>query len=127
MLTDTQRAGDDPLDEIRGLALAAIQSVGPTYTPARYPWIYSADFLTVHPGLIPADVAAQFGGSDCIVSRQDKERARQLWAESIGADDEALARIFADAYLIEKGIPLGMANAERLRPLGASDSSAVTR
>lgn len=113
----------EALDEIRDLALAAIRSHGEQYTPTRYPWTYSADFLREHPELIPAKIVEQAGvPSDQLMSRSGAAHAKQLWAESIGEDEEALARIFADSYLLEHGIPLGMANTERLRPLGASGS-----
>lgn len=98
------------LDEIRGRALAAIEMRTEPYTPTRYPYTYSADFLRQHGNLIPEDIRELQGG---ISSRAQAAGALTVWSARLDADRREMAMIFADCYMVENGIPLDAAVKER--------------
>lgn len=99
------------LDAIRDKVRAAIDCGTQRYIPARYPWTYSADFIRNHWDLVPAHIRGALVVAD---TRADASQAVARWAQEVGSNGRDLARIFADGYLEEHGIPLGIANTERL-------------
>lgn len=112
MSTDT--TPEITFDEIRDRALALIPpGGGERYSPTRYPYTYSADFLRAHPQLIPVEIYHQVTTFGHAMSRAEAAKAKWLWSEVIGVSDRALAEVFADCYLVEHGIPLANANADR--------------
>lgn len=99
----------DTLDDVRAAAQAAITHPE-DYIPRRYPWTYSADFLRDHTHVVPEEWR---GDLEEARSRSSASQATNRWAQALGVETVELARIFADCYLTEHGIPLGMANTER--------------
>lgn len=85
------------------------------YLPNRWPNTYSADFIRTHLAVLPVEIRAEIdtGIEGRLLSRAIAADATSRWAEAINVPPEAIKTIFADAYLTEKGIPLGAADKER--------------
>lgn len=87
-----------------GIATVAMQR-NDEFSGSRYPYTYACDFLRTHWDIVPKEIDQQVPASDPrIHSRSEASRARQLWAEATGVEDEAAAQMLADAYLHEHGI-----------------------
>lgn len=81
------------------------RDTGERFSPARYPYTYAADFLRNHVYVVPVAVRDAYWQArgelaPSLMSRAQASGLRQAWAQSVGMDDEELALVLADAFLV---------------------------
>ncbi|WP_341719892.1 hypothetical protein QQG74_09400 [Micromonospora sp. FIMYZ51] len=70
------------------------------FSPTRYPYTYSADFIRQNPHVVPAHIRDQVPVEDPnLFSRSEAARMKTLWAAAEGRDVRELAEVLADAYM----------------------------
>lgn len=88
------------LAQFRMQVHTAITNGREAYLPSRYPYTYAADFLRAHWDLIPEDIREELDPT----SRGDASHARTQMASAWALEDEDLAKVLANAYLVEKNV-----------------------
>ncbi len=77
------------------------------FSPARYPYTYACDFIRQHPNVVPPEVRSNpniaylFGE---MMARSEASQVLKVWAEYEGRDNEDMARVLADAFIVAHGI-----------------------
>lgn len=88
------------LAQFKMLVNTTIKNSRSSYLPSRYPYTYAADFLRSHWDLVPEDIRDGLDSG----SRGDASYARQQMASAWAVEDDALAIVLANGYLIENNV-----------------------
>lgn len=91
------------------------------YSAPRWPYTYSADLVRQRPTVVPENVRNAFIESLGVpgtmidnLSRVHAARLRRSWAAYESCDDEELAQVLADVYLLYYDVSVPDDVAERL-------------
>lgn len=104
----TEQREDQTMDDLESLVAELAARVKKTSTKHwnsyLYPYTYACDYLLQDPDVVPDDVRRTFDDWDGWMNRVTPSRIISRWAMMRGFDDEELAKVLADQYMVNERI-----------------------